>query len=698
MVETHREMLGARSKPPAVASYFESIVNLAVDAFLVLDAAGMPVYVNTSFRSLWGLVKGAVEGAGLIEYLAASLTNPEALLGRVNAPAGSYNPAGERLHHVDGRIFHSVAWPLILSGEDVGQVWSFRDITDRILEAAKSQQALLEKERRFRALVENASDLITVVEADSVILYQSPSSQSVLGYAADELIGTRFFDLLHEEDVETAIGLLSAASTREDADLPIDVRLKDATGSWRYASIRVTDRRLDPEIRGLVLNSRDVTARHLLEQELQYQADHDSLTGLLNRRGFMLKLQEALTDGSSGALLLFDVDDFKDVNDSLGHQAGDRVLAELADLLRHETGESAIVSRLGGDEFSILLRETSPSRAAAVSRRLLTVLRGHTFDTGVGETLDLTTSLGLVAFPRDGGAVEELMSRVDLALYEAKGLGRNRIRGFARLRKLEAKAEARLKLRHEIRSALKEDRLVLYGQPVLDLRNDEFAYDELLLRMKQKNGRILEAKSFIDLAERSGLIVPIDFWVLGEALGLLAQRAADGDSGDLAINLSAGAFGDREVSDWILGRLAKCPDASRLIIELTETAAMTDIENAERFMRSLRGVGCRFALDDFGVGFSSLQRLRRLPVDYLKIDGSFIRATTRSLEDQALLKSIVGIARALNMQTIAESVETPEQLGLVRALGVDFAQGYHVGRPRPAGKLEPHVWPHAAAA
>jgi diguanylate cyclase (GGDEF)-like protein/PAS domain S-box-containing protein len=548
------------------------------------------------------------------------------------------------------------------------------------------------QERRFRILVDNAADLVTVIKPDFTILYQSPASERVLGRNSDDLVGSSIADLLHPDDLEALEAFLDEVGDDDNAThRDLRIRLQKTAGEWVYVEVMATDRRLDPEIAGFVLNARDVTARHLLEEELRYQANHDPLTGLANRRAFLDSLETALVraadGGAGGALLLLDLDDFKDVNDSLGHQAGDSVLVELASLLRDEFGTRAEISRLGGDEFAILLPDTTDNGARTISRGLLDKLRARAFDTKTSGMINLTVTLGLVSYPRDGSTVDELMSRVDLALYEAKALGRNQVNTSFAFKRLEARAQSRLRLRHLIQNAIGEDKFRLHSQPILELESGQIAHHELLLRLKAKNGRLLPAKAFIDVAERSGTIVAIDRWVLGEAISLLANDSLPGNQ-SIAVNLSARSFSNSELSGWFIERLqAGCFDRERLIFEITERDAITNIDEAQKFMNLVKDLGCRFSLDDFGVGFSSLQMLRHLPLDYLKIDGSLIRPITRGVQDRELIRSVVGMAKALNMQTVAEFVERPEELGILTDLGVTLAQGYYIGRPRSVLKL-----------
>jgi diguanylate cyclase (GGDEF)-like protein len=442
---------------------------------------------------------------------------------------------------------------------------------------------------------------------------------------------------------------------------------------------------------GVVWSLRDITERLTLEALLQHQATHDHLTDLLNRRGFEEALKQHLEAANSeretGALLLIDLDQFKDINDSLGHPAGDEVLTSLAELLVRTLPPAAIVARLSGDEFGVILPSAGQARAEAIGHQVLSALRRRVFLTGAGDRVRITCSVGVVLYPQHGANVEQLMSRVDLALYSAKEKGRNRFTFYSPMERRGKKSESRLWIRSRIREALESNELVLHAQPIIDLESGAVSQQELLVRLPVE-GRLLRAGQFIGLAERSGLILPIDTWVVHNAIKLLKQTGDAGQTFGLSVNLSGAAFEDSMLLEAITNSLrGMAVDTSRLIFEVTETAAVSNVVGAQRFIRSLKEMGCRFSIDDFGVGFSSMTQLKHLPVDFLKIDGSFIRQIRSSTVDQEVVKAMVSIAGALGMSTIAEAVRSGPDLEVLRQLGVRYGQGYYLGRPRLAERL-----------
>ncbi|WP_319951823.1 putative bifunctional diguanylate cyclase/phosphodiesterase [Caldinitratiruptor microaerophilus] len=431
---------------------------------------------------------------------------------------------------------------------------------------------------------------------------------------------------------------------------------------------------------------RDITDRKRTEEQLAYLASRDPLTGLFNRRRFLEELDWQLAQarryGVHGALLFVDLDGFKYVNDSLGHPAGDALLKNVAALLQRRLREADTIGRLGGDEFAILLPQTDAGQAEVVAQDLVETLRAQVMVVS-GHPVRVTASIGIAVFPQHGTTAEELLARADTAMYEAKESGRNGVCMY-NIEKMKGKslAESKLAWEQRIRWALENDRFVVHLQPILDLRTGEIARYELLLRLPDDTGNLILPDSFLGVAERFGLIQAVDRWVVRRAIHLIAEGSKAGQTLRLEANISGTVLGDREFLTFVQRELdAAGIDPSQLTLEITETAAIRDVDQAGRFIRTLRSLGCRFALDDFGVGFSSIYALKYLPVDSLKIDGDFVRSLSYDPVSRHLVEAVVDVARRLGKETIAEFVEDDQTLQLLRECGVDYAQGYLIGKP-----------------
>ncbi|MGD0713889.1 MAG: EAL domain-containing protein [Gaiellaceae bacterium] len=434
----------------------------------------------------------------------------------------------------------------------------------------------------------------------------------------------------------------------------------------------------------------DISARKELEEHLAYLVDHDFLTGLVNRRRFeeelRLHVEEVARYGPTGALLLIDLDNFKDVNDSFGHKAGDDLLKGIAGLLQHRSRRTDLLARLGGDEFGLLLRRADAAEAATVARELVKALHRHVAVLG-GENIRISASIGVTLF---GGLSDlEMFAYADLAMYEAKEGGRNRFSLYHPGGGRRKRASTRLVEAERIRQALEEDRFSLDCQPIVDLTNDEVCQYELLLRLQDdRSGELLLPGAFLYAAERFGLIQAIDAWVVRQAVALVDEHTRAGRRLILDVNLSGKSIGDPELAALIESLVTETAiDPACLVFEVTETAAIANIEQAKNFAHRLLELGCQLALDDFGAGFGSFFYFKNLPFDYLKIDGEYIRDLATSPTDRLLVEAIVSIAQGMGKKTIAEFVSGDDVTRLLRTIGVDYAQGYHIGPPRPTTEV-----------
>ena len=436
-----------------------------------------------------------------------------------------------------------------------------------------------------------------------------------------------------------------------------------------------------------------VAERRRLEARLVHLADHDPLTHLFSRRRFhdelRLTLAQAQRYGTRGALLFLDLDDFKAVNDRLGHRAGDRVLASLASRLRGRLRHSDVVARMGGDEFAVLLSHTDSVQGQALASQLLDAIRSPPVEVA-GRPVVISAAIGMALFPEHGTTPEELLAHADSAMYQAKRLGGNRSRVYAPDEGWQRAVEASFRSEEYLRAALDQGRFLFHGQPILDLRQNRVPHYELLLRLAGENGEVLPPSAFLGEAERCGLLPPLERWVVRQAIQLLARDGNGRGEYGLSVNLSGRAFGDPELPVLIERELATAGVAPRrLVLEMRESAAVANLDQAREFALAMRRLGCRLALDDFGVGMSSLHHLVELPVDFLKIDGTFVHNVSHNAVERQLVRAVVEMALALNKETIAESVTDEPTLEVLRSCGVDYAQGYHVGRPCALDELWP---------
>jgi diguanylate cyclase (GGDEF)-like protein len=424
-------------------------------------------------------------------------------------------------------------------------------------------------------------------------------------------------------------------------------------------------------------------------RELAYMAAHDPLTGLANRRQFERELERELSEqkrhGGAGALLWFDLDHFKDINDCLGHAVGDELLVAFAQLLGASSRDYCTLARLGGDEFGMLVPRADEVEAQGTASRLLRMLSDASFSVA-GHEARVTASIGLVRFPEHGDTSDELMARADLAMYEAKATGGNRIVAYAQGDLWRSQMAQHIEIGSQIVDALREGRFVLYAQPLQSLADNSVSSYELLLRMIGEDGDIVMPASIIPTAERIGVIRDIDRWVACEAIRMLANEKAAGRETYFSINLSGAAFSDPELLDTIReGFRSHDVLPSNLVVEITETTAISDVARAQEFINALKEIGCRFSLDDFGSGASSFYYLKHLPVDFLKIDGGLVKGLISDTPDVHFVRAIIEMCKGLNISTVAEYVEDGKILAAVIAHGIDFAQGFEIGRPGPLG-------------
>jgi diguanylate cyclase (GGDEF)-like protein/PAS domain S-box-containing protein len=539
---------------------------------------------------------------------------------------------------------------------------------------------------RFRSLVHNASDLITVVDATGTIRYKSPSVERFLGVSSDKLMDTDYLGLVDPSDRERLRVIFADLARSDEGVATAEYRVQHADGSSRFVESIISSLLNDPTVRGLILNTRDVTDRKTLEDELAHQAFHDSLTGLSNRAVFRDRVEHGLARaarrGDSMTVLLLDLDDFKTINDSLGHDAGDELLVAVAGRLLGANRSSDTVARLGGDEFAILLEEGGDEeRSAVVAERLIECL-GPPFEVR-GREVFVRASIG-IAIADALDSTDDLIRNADTAMYAAKSAGKGRYEFFRP--DMHARALAHFEVLADLERALTREEFEVHYQPIVDLASGSVSGMEALVRWQHPTRGLLPPFEFIGVAETTGMIVPLGNWVLTEACRQTAAwRTQWPSASDLwvSVNLSTRQLVEADLVDQVRDVLAETGlDPSALVLELTEGSLMQDMNKTVSKLRGLKALGVKLAIDDFGTGSSSLGNLRQFPVDLLKIDKSFVDDIAEvGSECPALVHAIVDLAKTLNLQTVAEGIEQSDQLSQIISLGCHSGQGYLFARP-----------------
>jgi diguanylate cyclase (GGDEF)-like protein/PAS domain S-box-containing protein len=552
-----------------------------------------------------------------------------------------------------------------------------------ICEDVTIEKNAAEAQAMLASVVHSSDDAIITRAVDGQVSSWNPGAERLYGYTEQEMLGEEWGTLIPAETRAAEDDAVRRAIAGERVE-HYEARRIRKDGSLIDVSVTISPLRdAEGAVIGISTIARDITERKRFEAQLKHLANNDPLTGLYNRYRFEEELAEELAAGqrygSAGAVLILDLDNFKYVNDGFGHGAGDEVLRGVSELLRGRLRRSDVLARLGGDEFAILLRSADETHARSVAQALLEVVRAYTPQVD-GQPVRMTASIGVTLIDHESSQPGDLMADADRAMYDAKDSGRDRVMFLDPEDRNSGPGGGR-GWEHRIRTALEEKRFELHLQPILELSSGEVTQGELLLRMRGDDG-LIPPNAFLGDAERLGLIHAIDRWVVSQAIELLAERSDI----CLEVNLSGHSTGDEQLLRRIRGELEQSGVApERLILEITETAAIASIDQARRFAEALRDLGCRFALDDFGAGFGSFYYLKHIPVDFLKIDGDFVRSP-RSPADALVVESIVHMAQGLGKKTIAEFVEDEATLEALRAQGVDYAQGFHIGRPGPVGE------------
>ncbi len=612
---------------------------------------------------------------------------------------GEVRNAEFQLRRVDGTVLTVVESARAVRDEQ-GAVIGYEGTISDISERKRAETAIFEEKEKAQVTLQSIGDAVITTDADGRIEYLNPVAEDLIGWDTREVSGKALpevFTILNEATREPLEDPVSR-SLREgrvvtDADNTVLVNRRGQEIAIQDSAAPIRDRA--GRIIGVVMVFHDVSKERRLRRALAYQASHDVLTGLINRREFENRLNEALLTarsdpGVAHVLLYLDLDQFKLVNDTCGHQAGDRLLKEITGILQTRVRAKDTIARLGGDEFGILLQDCTADRAAKIADVLRQAIREYRFEWHDG-AMNVGVSIGIVEINSTSESITNLMSAADVACYAAKDSGRNRVHRYEHGAAPERHREMQWVSR--LTRACEENRLELYYQPIVPIgaNRDSRGHYELLLRMRGENGQLVQPAEFIPAAERYNIMPMIDRWVVSQALGALAHYRGDGDfrtGYTLAINLSGTSLNDDRFLEFLINEL-QTHDLSpgAVCFEITETAAISNLPNVVHFMREFRARGCQFSLDDFGSGLSSFMYLKNLPVDYLKIDGQFIQNVTTDHVDRSMVEAITQVGHAMGIKTIAERVESAEVLACLADIGVEYAQGIYIAVPESVESL-----------
>ena len=641
-----------------------------------------------------GIIPGEAVGKSIFDRYSE---HPELISAVHRALQGEYVPYNVRFNLPNNKIavYEGHVSPLYDEKKQIhGVIGIAMDVSARV----QAEQELQEREKRYRTLSDNASDLVLILDHMGIYRYASPSHKRILGYEPEQLVGTCIFDLMPSSGLVRAVNIFTKAL--QDGVLPRDMcRLRRTDGTYIHVEYNGLNCFDDPDINGFVINAFDVTQRVALERSLRYQALHDSLTDLPNRTLLIQCLEDAIQsvhdkpiqtplilqqNQRNIALLTMDLDRFKEINDTFGHHMGDLLLQEVgARLSRIVVEPNTTVARLGGDEFAVLLPDTTEAYAHEVIAAVRTAFE-EPF-TISGFPVQVEVSIGAVLYPIHGEDALTLLRHADIAMYEAK----REHEGYLLYDPSHDRYDTRrLALMGALRHAIYKNEFCLYYQPKIDLQTNTLHSVEALIRWQHPEFGFIPPDQFIPLAEQTGLITQLTLWVLETAVRQCREWMDGGLELSIAVNLSTWDLREEMLPDTI-ATILECHNVpSHLLrVELTESTMMTDIDRALSVLHRLAQQGVKVSVDDFGTGYSSLAYLKRLPISELKIDRSFVQHITEVETDATIVRSTVMMAHGLGLQVVAEGVENEEATRLLSDFKCDIAQGYYISRPVPPDKL-----------
>ncbi len=659
-------------------THMHAVVDHAAEAILVVDERGAIDTFNAAAERLFGYRAQEIRGRPLSRLLPALCAEGE-------APKVAWEE-----HEVQGLHRGGTPRPMSVRVSEmrISKRRMFTCLVADISARKAAEESLTRAEKRYRDLVETAHDLVWSISLEGRWTYLNGACKGIYGCEPQQLVGRALLERSAPDraapDAEAFAKLL-----RGDELVLYETVHMDRHGTARHLSFNARPM-IDDTGRVVHISgtARDITEQKAVERRLAYQAEHDSLTGLFNRHYFQQELERLVArvgrGGTPCALFYIDLDQFKYINDTLGHAAGDRLLIEIARLLADHVRGSDLLARFGGDEFTVLLYDIAPQRVLQAAENFRNLFDAYRFHES-GNAFNITCSIGAAVLDASTPSAEEVMSHADLACNMAKAQGRNRVNLYNPSDPDKAGMAEDMGWAARVRDMLDRDRFRLFYQPIVSVTDGRVQAYEVLVRMVCDDGQIILPGGFMPAAERFGLVHSVDRWTVRRAIQQLATARQNGSTASFSVNLSGRAFEDTGLLPMIQAMLDETGlDPALLTFEITETAAIANLGAAARFIGALKDIGCQFALDDFGSGFCSFTYLKHLPVDKLKIDGSFVQGLAHAPVDQAMVQSMNQVAHALGKLTIAEFVENAQTLELLRQYGVDYAQGNYLGKPLEA--------------
>jgi len=683
----NNELLNTQVELEASRENYIDLYDFAPVGYLTLDSLGVILAANLTAAKSLNNYRKDISGKKLSHFVCSF--DQDVLLSHLHNVFSTTEK-----HHCEICFKTNTSAPLYIRLEsivieDEDEVhYGCRTIMIDITESKQSQNELLKLSRA----VEASPTAVLITDINGTIEYINPKFTEITGYDREYLIGKSPRILQSGTTLKSLYtDLWNTILCGKEWRGELHNRKKNGDLYWARNSISAVKDTND-KITHFISMQEDMTQEVEISEQLNFQTTHDALTGLINRLEFERRAERLLTmrqkDLDVHALCFLDLDQFKIVNDTCGHMAGDEMLRQISMILQHEVRQRDTLARLGGDEFAVLMEHCPLDQAQRVAWSLLEAVQDfhfcweeHTFKVGV--------SIGLVSITEITTDLSELLKQADAACYMAKDRGRNRIHVYHENDADLAYRHGEMQWVERINQALEEDRFCLYAQTIMPLDERQGVHYELLLRMIGEKGQIIVPGSFLPAAERYSLIIKLDNWVIRKTFSLLSANPAILDQIHLvSINLSGHSLAENNVLELIFSLLDETGiDAEKICFEITETAAILNLANAQRFISSLQALGCQFALDDFGSGLSSFGYLKNLPVDYLKIDGLFIKDIVDNPIDYAMVKSINEIAQLMGMRTVAEFVENDQTKMLLKKIGVNYAQGYGISKPQPFEQL-----------